>query len=393
MKTDSLTRVGKLVWITINSYKNKFLQNLGKELVILLCSTVLLALFYYIFNDFINHKLTEIKPELRNQWAYWFGQGIMYAAAIFSGKSIYNWKNSNNNPTKSLLRLGEDPQILLIFQIAMYAILIIFPYSLASFIVFSRFHSEHSLLMMIQMFSIMIVLTLLFAIDFKVIRFKGKKQGIAHESHKSKSYTILKSPSSNKSYILYIWRLKQLLFRNKTSQFCLLFSLLFLILFVMTPIKHFAIAFLFCLICGLYTSFAVSFQVAHDLRYDLLEKNAGVSHNEYLSAVLKLSFTFGSVISIMCLFCVFINLMIHAQVQLSYIDYIKAWFITFSPCFLFPFVIFQIDPRKPLVQIIILIISSIFLTTAIYASILTLFLLPFIAYYGRDSQKDRFYRA
>ena len=68
-------------------------------------------------------------------------------------------------------------------------------------------------------------------------------------------------------------------------------------------------------------------------------------------------------------------------------------FITFTPVFLVPFAIFQIDGRRAIIQVMSIILASIFICTGIYASLFSIVLLPVVAYYGINSQDGRFYRA
>jgi hypothetical protein len=58
-----------------------------------------------------------------------------------------------------------------------------------------------------------------------------------------------------------------------------------------------------------------------------------------------------------------------------------------------PGLLFQIDPRRPAVQILIVFMAGLFIGTAVIAHWLAVLLIPLLATWAQRYQADRFYRA
>ena len=120
----------------------------------------------------------------------------------------------------------------------------------------------------------------------------------------------------------------------------------------------------------------------------------GVSHTRYVGCYNRvagvISFVLGSHVFIA------VGLMLNVSgmefLPASLIA-LKAAVIGVLPIIITPWLVFQIDARRPAISIMILIIVSIFVATAVLAHWAGLVILPFLRYYALKTQEARFHRA
>ena len=71
----------------------------------------------------------------------------------------------------------------------------------------------------------------------------------------------------------------------------------------------------------------------------------------------------------------------------------KVFCITLLPFLTAPWLMFQIDVRRPWISAVVSLLVNLFVGTALLASWLSVILVPILRYYGLQSQNGRFYRA
>ena len=72
---------------------------------------------------------------------------------------------------------------------------------------------------------------------------------------------------------------------------------------------------------------------------------------------------------------------------------LKLVLIGATPCLLLTAIMFQVDPKRPGIQLITSFIISLFIGTAIFASWLSVLLIPVIIYYSHNYQKDAYFKS
>src|SRR5690606_30278748 len=122
----------------------------------------------------------------------------------------------------------------------------------------------------------------------------------SHSEGGEQKKPLLNKTTSSPLEAMTIWRLKQMMGRNKPTQICLglgLFCAAVLGFFVARqapPLLSILLAYL----GGLMFALALALQVSYDLPYAWVEKNLGVSHELYMKTLQVLAVFLGGLIGL-----------------------------------------------------------------------------------------------
>lgn len=367
-----------LLKIHLLSFFHKLRHDFIREIVVGFCSLVLLGLFYYVFDDFLNVEVAKLSLAMRDRFAEALAWGILLVGAFFGGRWTKGFFVVPSSLFNRIALLGESPTVLRCLGV----------------------------------FHVIIVLASVFGplwwfVDGVLIDWKrGKALAVFLVMLTLSSVSwLLKEPaprdwqdkpslSFSPLLALVQWRLRQIFFRNRVSQFCLGLSFLFTGVSLLAGFSGFPFVAVFCssYIVGSLGACALAFQFSEDIQVGWVEKNLGISHEFYMHA-LSLS---SIVVALLLAVC---NSLAWSAGALSVGETqvvengLKALTVTFIPGWMVPFAFFQIDARRPALTILVTFLSGLFVATAIYASWFSMLLLPLIVYYGYQSQEGRFYRA
>ena len=117
----------------------------------------------------------------------------------------------------------------------------------------------------------------------------------------------------------------------------------------------------------------------------------GISHQEIIQVYLAIALTLGVPIATLSSCFYFWGPGFQSSITLSEASKVGAIIVT-GPT-ITPFLMFQMEPRRPVITWIALIIINLFLGTAIFAHWLAILFLPILAYYAGNYQTSRYYRA
>jgi len=185
------------------------------------------------------------------------------------------------------------------------------------------------------------------------------------------------------------WRILQIIGYNRLTRFLLMLAgclqLSLFILYRSSPGLLWLLAFL----GGLLAGFAHAFQASQDMRSSWLEKNAGLSHREFILVQLQLT----------CLI-VLLQFLIGFPSLLTLgknpeLSSNLTWSILLtgpSVTALVPGLILQIDGKKPELTCVALFLVGLFIATAVLAHPIAICLTGLAVAYGLNSQTDRYYR-
>lgn len=351
-------------------------HDLTQELVVLLCGGVLLAVFFYIFNDFINEKVAQLSTSLQSTLLGIFCSIILFfcgwmSAAIFAREawqefSIHRWQK----------RLGEDPRFLRAFLLSYALALAVCGFVMATAIL-RLTPWQGTWLTRIAMFVV------------------GAVSGIAlqkwlHQREHSpldKVFTTKETRTrGSKIAVMVRWRFLQMIRRSRVCQIYLGGALCVGIGGGIASLLGFpSIALsLFALGQGYLFSAALLWQLQDDLRVAWMERNAGVSHQEIVKVYQRLSYAaaLGSAL--------FFSVV--AQVW-QYSDGWKLPVLAALAPLLTPGLMFQIDARRPALQSMALFLIALFCGTAILVHGAAALLVPLIMHQATQYQANRYYRA
>lgn len=355
-------------------------HDLTQELVVLLCGGVLLAVFFYIFNDFINDKVAHLSASLQHQLLGIFCSGILLlcgwmSAAIFAREawqehSLHRWQE----------RLGEQPKLLRHF-LWLYACSLALCGFVIAELILQLTPWQASLSQRLLTFTLGAISGLLLQ------RWLHKRDAgtVGDETPRPQGR---RAPSSFKSKIAVMvhWRVIQMLQRSRVCQIFLAGAFCIGVLGGVASYSGFpsvALA-LFALGQGYLISAMLLWQLQDDLRASWMERNAGVSHQEIVKVYQRLSWAAALVSA--AFFAVV------AQVW-NFGDGWKLPVLAALAPLLTPGLMFQIDARRPALQSIALFLITLFCSTAILVHGLAVLLVPLIMHQATQYQTNRYYRA
>ncbi len=357
--------------------------DLAHEIVLIFCSLVVLTLFSYVFHDFLFDELKHLDEAF---FAAAVGTGTVILFLLMSlalgrktAAHIYGATPSWHNFSVSL---GELPSISTAQRIILLVVEHLVGWGcLLAIVRFKRIALSPT------------VLATTVALSLSV--WVGAFFYFRKQSTTSPRPLI---PTGRKPIpVMTRWRYFTMVKRNRTSRLCLggvaLLGVMWLILDLRSapPVVLGFLAFLL----GLGVTFAVAFQLADDLPACWLEKNAGISHSDFVKTYDDLCR--GLAIG---LFCLVLSLGLGSHLQelpknstALFLQHAQvALMATVSPL-IFPSLMLQIEGRKPIVQLLTTMLLGLFLATAVYVNPLAFLLVFLLRHFAFDAQKERFYRA
>jgi hypothetical protein len=356
-----------------------------QELIVVICSAVVFALFYYVFNDFLNVEIQQISQAMRDRLGEWAAYLILGITAIFSGRHCGRMIVHPNNLATYVSFMGESPVNIRRLHIATTLSFLAFIYASAWYLVNFSVYQWPPL----QSAAILGLMVLLSTISGSL------NLRVPQKNFEPNPSPLLTSSTLSAVKAMFHWRFRQMIYRNPLTQICLALAILSALLpgFVAFSQGPLFVAILSAYLTGTLLATALSFQVAYDLSYAWLERNLGVSHDRYMTTLMTLAILIGLLPALMTGGLWLAGSANHGGLQLQSVEEaFKIAVITMIPPWLLPHVVFQIDGRRPAIQIVILILVGLFLITAVYAHWLGLLLLPLVKYYADQSQDGRFYR-
>lgn len=380
------TRSILIYLLEITALIRKFRYDFAREIVVTISSAILILLFFYMFNDFLNIEVAKISTAMRNSFAEHLSILALIMVTGFCGHLLRKAKQDHNYMKSFLKRTGEtDTTIYLYAFIKGFSILLL-GYG-AYWALVTKYLISWSLVtsLGLQLLSFLFLIVIYFYPNHE------KETDPNKESHNDRIFPSKTTGSKNKA--LLVWRLRQLLLRNRLGQLCLLFTLLFsTITLFSSQNRDLFIAPAFLSYCAsLLIASAISFQISEDIKYAWAERSMGISHDSIVRAYFVMALVLGGGFGLLnSIFYLLGNGVLELT---TLVNAAKIFFVTALCPLSIPTLMFQIDPRRSFIQIISALIIGVMLATAIYASIFSVILLPFLKYYGDQYQQGRFYRA
>ncbi len=372
-----MQKIMYLLGIHTLSFFHKLRHDLIRELVVGFCSLIILALFYYIFNDFLNMEVKTLSPTMRDRFAEVLAYLLVFASSLGAGRILRTFIYEERSLFQTSRMLGEAPS----FRKSLFAF---HTFLVLSFVYVPMWICVDCILVKWSALKIFLLTLTMLVLSLSQVLFKEKINTRSIKLKLSWSY------SSDKAML--VLRLQSLFFRNRLTQFCF-------ILFVVCAILNMYAAFVKVpFVASIALSFwgaflaacALCFQAAEDLEASWLEKSSGVSHQTFMRMLFSLSFLVGILVGTVSALLFFLGAGISGEHSL---ESLHIFFISALPSWVVPNVLFQIEGRRPLLSILASFLIALFLCTAVYASWFALGLIGILCYYGWTSQEGRFYRA
>ena len=377
-----------LLKIWLKSSARRFRSHLSEHIVVLICATVLSSLALYMFSDFINEKLSVFKrsfqQEARLGFCYFLSllcsltlvqlirkerlkKGQLHAGG--AGVPLSFWSE----------RMGEHKKVIRSF-LWQRGLLITAVVGGGWALIIELIFKPQSLLWL----SCHLLLTLV----------GGLLGGTLYQMslrvpHSPSSW----SPPSSLMQARLRWKLRLLLRLYPPSAALIISSAVAIVgmFFVALGGGHLLEIFGLCWVAGILSVVSLCLEEAEALRSGIYEKIAGTSHRSYLLSLWMVCGMVGGGLFLSTLCLLSLASFLTDQPWHPYL--LKLSTVASLPSLLLPVMIFQIDPRKPALNVLLITLISLFLATGIMAHLITLIFIPVLIYVASFYQMNRYYRS
>ncbi len=351
-------------------------HDLAKEIVVALCSLVLLSLFMFIFSDFLGRRIDRI-PETTRQTLGLIG---MTPIVVWYSRKLLSTRSSELMATAS--RLGEDAK-----SIKTASALTLAGYAMAALVPTNAIMAYLLPGAMVMNFVLLMIISLAAAMFGDLI---PKRSWFSMPP-------AWKLPVAGKMGTIVNFRLRQLTKGNELfakimyAQFLL--SMVAAALHAFVPDRFHPALFLLNSMAGFVLSCLLSLQLHEDLKLAWAEKTIGLSHDDVVAGYQWMSRLFMLVLLGMNASSFAAATLLSGHSEHTWTQLFQSTLAGCAYLAITPGMLFQIDSRKPASQIALLFIIGLFISTAVLAWLPAFLLVPLLNYYTIPYQRDRFYRA
>ncbi|MEI8026540.1 MAG: hypothetical protein WCI18_09340 [Pseudomonadota bacterium] len=356
-----MTQRKTLTQLWLVSLYRGVVSNVWNYLTLALCSGVLMALFFYVFNDLLTKQLTGLPQLEALSLAFgWIGGSLAQFRLLYISGQPHELSRfgqfingdpgeiSNLNSSRTLLWRILGPGIV-------WAVISTLPYW--------NFYKVAALFF------------------FNIALFIGTKGTTRLQSWLPRLSPKFLAPFSP----ILRWRLVRLFIYNESCRILLLMALGFQCLMVFRNSASLGFLWLLALLSGILTGVAHILVAAEDLKSSWLEKNAGLSHESFIKTQISLSMLLA-----ILLFLPSLLLGVVSDLPLS--QRLSLMLTGPAVSAMVPGIILQIDGRRPEISAVVLVLLGLFVGTAILAHPLSFLLTILVVSYGVSSQSDRYYK-
>lgn len=375
----AMNRSFRLVLLQNKQSLLRLRYDLGRELVVIISSAVLLGLFAYIFHDFLTEKLAVIPDEQRLRISSGFAAILLLILGPWLGSLLDRLWRQDPSLAAFARRSGENPQTIGRYLGLQTLVILVLGYGLYWMSV-GRLWANWTL--------VNTVLLQVFSLVFAAVRFRFGSRSQSDREMKP----ILSEGNQDRKKTLVAWRWHQMIQRNRLARACLLAALLLqivtgVLLYLGAP---FPLAVLLSMVVGLLASCAPAFQLEEDMRAIWFERQMGCSHEEYVAVYQRLCLILSTSLTLS------MSLLFLCSASLPRIPWhegLKLGVISGLFPALLPAIMFQLAPERPILQLMIIGLVGLFLGTAVFAHWGFFALIPIALTYAKQYQQNNFYRS
>jgi hypothetical protein len=342
-------------------------SSLGHIFTTGLGTAVVMALFMYIFGDFIGEKLPLINQGIADDAKFYF----TLASIIFSAAALSRWIRpliyENHGWLYSLKMFGQTESHLSYLGTLLSGLLLTLGLTATGLLLNHLFNPLSP-----SQWAVTIVLVPVSIIYLRVTgpRSVQKKHRAPHSCQNTTEHPLVS------------WRHTRVLSGNWSGANLRVLAALPILFGTTSLTRHspVVLAQMCCLIGGIILSWTVPFLIAEDLRATWIERQSAVNHEQWIGAWQKIFQEWTKPIFItttaLCLFSFFVNsattanplaLVTSPELTSAIGQSLLAGLLAAYPVWLAPAFVMQIDGRHVLTNIVLLTLIGIFTGTAIIA--------------------------
>lgn len=381
----------RLLRLDFINIKNKLAQNLAGELVTALSALAIVALFIYITHDFLSIELKRLH-EQANLWRSLnqnFSYFILTMTSISLGWRLGSRFKAEGSISNFAYFIGNAPEAIRTYRyLSMFVLTIIF-YSLAWLFV-EKLLIPYTFLEFITANAVMLALSV---VSYSASPRHKKSPAASIKNH-------VNTLSQNTQISPVKWRFIQI-YRNKVQwsiSALLAAYLYFRLLTLLQKNAPFFLIYLITFLLSILLVVPIAFQLRRDIEISWLEKTFGMSHARFVATYNRISIVLSLFLaSLLVATLIYFQVLsvdssksfdLHFLNQIAQISALVVGLVWF-----YPSVMFQIDSRKPILQLISLFLFGLLYMTLIFIHWAFVGIVPFLKSYADSMQKDRYYRA
>lgn len=352
-----------------------------------------MALFFYVFNDFLNVEVASLSMPMRDFFSTVLAWVTLLSSLVFVGKYIaFQWRDRGHSIPNLVSSLGESPQV--VFGVRLLSSLTVVA---AVFISYWYFSSRF----LVAWTPAQYCLNALYAapialLGFIFTRYFSKRQTEDRAPGKATLKRTFLAIGLKPDHARVRWRYEIFSRRSVASRLAIGGACVFGVMFLILSFRHAPAVALYsaAFLIGFQIYVALAFTLAVDLASIWFEKAAGCSHEDVVRSYsqIAMSCSIGVILLVSSSFLA-PHLM---RIDTSWMDFaegLRLGLVAACPVLLFPSLMLQIDGRRPVAQILAGFLITLFISTAIYASWFAMLLLPLAQGYAGTLQRGRLYRA
>lgn len=375
VETSPAGRALRLYSAAIKAMANRLRLDFGRELTVLIASSVLFATFFYVFNDFLNVQVSTLSRPMRDRFAEVAATVVLILATAIAARAIRAERIGERGFALTARALGEEPAVVRAFLLARAATILALTHGAAWYVAW-------------RYLAIPAPPTVRFGVALAMIAGSSILALVPERARRQdSSQTRELATLEHLVGTVAAWRLRQILFGNRPARLCMSLAVAFSLLAAWASFRAAPpfVAVAASLAAGLVAATTLAFQMAEDLATAWTERAFGVSHAQFIGAYEKV----GALIGAICAALVFALVAPSTDPLIA----LKAAACAAIPPLTAPLLLLQIDGRRPAVNVMLIVIVGLFIGTAVFAHWLSLGLLLVLRHYALQSQAGRFYRA
>ncbi|MCX6111556.1 MAG: hypothetical protein NTZ90_18315 [Proteobacteria bacterium] len=370
-----------LWWLGLS---HRLRHDLARELTFAIASCVLIATFFYVFNDFLNVQVAALSAAMHQRFAKLASIALLLLTGARAATWLRHERFAATGVRQMARHLGEKRTTLQAWSWLYTLTLTSFSHGLCWWII-HRYLTPWSL-PQAALFEAMLLVTTALVVRWPAAPQPAMQRDSALERDRSLGLT------------LYLWRLRQIVGRNRASQFALILSTMFLLLVALAAMRTLPlfVAALCSLAAGYTSTAALIFHLADDLPSAWTERGSGVTHDRFVTTYFWLGATLAGAYALAasCAYLSGTAALGGGELGIATIGQaLQLAAVAIVPGLTAPMLCMQIDGRRSGINLLLLLIAALFVGTAVFAHWLGLGLIPVLGSFALKSQAGRFYRA
>lgn len=357
-----MPRVYADLLLFLRSQARKFWWNLGTHMTLLASAGALTGLFLYIFRDFVGYQLATLDPAWSKAGLFALVVILSLICGIIGGQWIVASKMGADSMIPFMSRVGISLSETHLYKKLLALCGIIGAATAAALLALALDPPYISLA----------VFTAALVAFFRGL--KGSKTSISDAPHIEE---------------IVDWRRHQLLHRTMPGRGLILLGIISSVLIPLATLidTHIFLLQIAALGCGLTATFGLIHAVAAELPGSWFEKQAGLTHAQWITSWQHIANAVAFVLALSC--CVALLLQ---PPEIRREDW-SLPFIAASLPWLVPSLVLQIEGRAKNINMMVAVLIALFLGTAMIATPWAAAVVPLLRTQAKSYQNGRFYRA